>query len=365
MSQTLQKFDCMSVFEEYITNKITRKNYRQGFERFLLHTKITDPSYFLKLANEELYDVLKRYLLHLRRRAEQGTFKVNSIRTEFAGITHFFTYNDKTVNWKKLYKTIPQNIKNGGERAYNKEHIRTMLKGTYKVRNKLLALFMASTGARVGSISDLKLKHVKQIENCYYVTLYNEEKEEYVSFMSPECSRLYEQYLQTRKSDGEILTQESPLFRHDYANGRKLNDPIESDAIYNIISRMVTNSGIERNKKGHRYDIAMNHGFRKFYATCLKSNPQISHSTTERLLGHQEYLESSYFLPEITVLFNEYKKAVPALTIDDIEAKNEEIRQLQDRVNDKLKLEDKIARQEQILSNVLAELERMRNQKVS
>jgi integrase/recombinase XerD len=356
VSQTLQKFDCMAVFEEYLTNPHTKKLYLGSFERFLLHTKITDPSYFLRLPNEELYDVLKKYLLYLRQRSEQGTFKVNSIRIELAGIVHFFTYNDKVVNWKKLYKIIPQNVKNGGEKAYSKDQIRILLKSTIKVRNKLLVLFMASTGARVGSIPDLKLKHIHKIDGCYFVVLYNEEKEEYVSFMSPECSRLYEQYLHTRESDGEVLTQESPLFRYDYADGKKLNQPIGTAAIYDIVARMVKKAGIGRNKKGRRYDIAVDHGFRKFFATCLKSNPALSHSVTERLLGHQEYLESSYFLPEIEKLFKEYQKAIPDLTVDDIEAKNEEIRQLQAQVNEKLMLEDKIERQARMMKAMAKKL---------
>ncbi|MEO9309957.1 MAG: tyrosine-type recombinase/integrase [Nitrososphaera sp.] len=349
MSQILQNFDCMSVFEEYITNKHTRKLYLGSFDRFMRYFKITDPSYFLKLTNEEIYDILKRYLLHLRQRTEKGTLKVNTIRIELAGIVHFFTYNDRVVNWKKLYKTIPQNVKNGGEKAYTKDQIGALLAATTKTRNKLLVLFMASTGARVGSLPELKLKHVKQIENCYYVVLYNEEKEEYVSFMTPECSRLYEQYLQIRKSEGEVLTQESYLFRHDYAYGRKTNQPIVQDAVYHIISRMVKKSGIGRIKKGRRYDIPIDHGFRKFFATQIKSNPQLSHSVTERLLGHQEYLESSYFLPEIEKLFKEYKKAIPDLTINDIEAKNAEIKQLQAQINERIMLEDKIERQNQII----------------
>jgi hypothetical protein len=60
--------------------------------------KITDPSYFLSLPSPELYEILKKYLLHLREMAEQGRYKINSIRPEFAGIAHFFTFNDKVIN---------------------------------------------------------------------------------------------------------------------------------------------------------------------------------------------------------------------------------------------------------------------------
>jgi hypothetical protein len=50
------------------------------------------------LPSPELYEILKKYLLHLREMAEQGRYKINSIRPEFAGIAHFFTFNDKVIN---------------------------------------------------------------------------------------------------------------------------------------------------------------------------------------------------------------------------------------------------------------------------
>ncbi len=362
----------MAVFEEYITNKETRRLYTESFERFLRHFNLTDPSYLLTQSKEETFDILKKYILFQRQRAEQGQIKAVSIRISLAGIVHFYTYNDVVVNWKKLYKLIPQNTKAGGDKAYSKEQLQAMLNGTYKMRNRFLVLFMASTGARVGALHELKLKHLSPIEDCHYVVLYNDEKEEYVSFTTPECSRLYEQYLQTRRNEGEVLTQESPLFRHDYDKGKKDNLSIGRQIIYDVISRMVNNSGINRTKKGNRFDIPIVHGLRKFFATQVKGNPSISYSTSERLLGHAGYLEKSYFLPDLQKLFTEYRKVIPSLTVDQTFVQKEEIRQLRAQKNemDKMKeenemLSDKIERQEQILSNVLSELERLKTQNMS
>jgi integrase len=360
MSNDAKKFEGLEVFETYLRNKHTRKLYRGSFERFLRYAEIDDPIYFLTMPDEDLYEFLKRYLLHLRQRTENGTLKANSIRIELSGIVHFFTYNDRIVNWKKLYKIIPDNVKCGGDKAYTKDQIRILLKGTNKIRNRFLILIMATAGARVGAIPELKLKHVKSIENCYRIILYNEDRQEYVSFMTPECSRLYEQYLEVRKSEGEVLTLESPLIRYDYSDQKTQTLAIGSSAIYDIVSRIMKKSGIERVKNGHRYDIPMDHGFRKFFGTCLKINSQLSYSVTERLMGHTKYLDKSYFLPENTDLFEEYKKAIPGLTMDDIEAKNAEIKTLQEQLEQKHQLQDQIARLEQIQSNVLAELEHLK-----
>lgn len=216
---------------------------------------------------------------------------------------------------------------------------------------------MTSSGARVGAIPVLTLGHMHKIEDCYYVKLYSEEEEEYISFLTPECSRMYEQYLQTRKNEGEDLTPQSPLLRYDYDSKQtKYNQSIGIEAIYDVVSRMVRKAGIERKKIGRRFDIPTDHGFRKFFGTVIKSNEKISYSTTERLLGHEGYLEKSYFLPQIEALFAEYKKAIPSLTINDIEAKNEEIKSLQAQVIENLKLEDKIARLEQSHRNLVDEI---------
>ena len=75
----------MSVFEEYITNKYRRTHYLGSFDRFLRHFNLTDPSYLLTSSNEETYSILKKYILHLRERVENGTLKVNSIRIEQYG----------------------------------------------------------------------------------------------------------------------------------------------------------------------------------------------------------------------------------------------------------------------------------------
>jgi hypothetical protein len=47
-----------------------------------------------------------------------------------------------------------------------------------------------------------------------------------------------------------LLTQQSPLFRYDYSDGKKTNQAIGSAAIYDIVARLVQNSGIQRVKKG-------------------------------------------------------------------------------------------------------------------
>ena len=360
------KKDGMSVFDEYITNSITRRNYLGSFNRFLKFLKHKDSSYVYSTTNEEAYELLKQYILYLRDRSEKGKYKVNCIRSELRGIEHFFIYNDKVINYKKLHKTIPENVKASGDKAYTKEDIRAMLNATTNPRNKFTILAFSSTGMRVGAFQELKLKHIQPIEDCYCVTIYPDSKQEYYGFFTPETSKAYEYYLQSRKTRGEVLTHESPLLKSNY--GKTEVNELKTNSLVLRINRIVQKSGIPRIKTNTRYDKQCDHAFRKFFATAIKLNPNISNSTSERLLGHQNYLDRSYFLAEMENMFAEFKKAIPSLTIDPTEIQKEEIRKLREEKTDfdkikeeKQMLEDKVARQEQTLETILKKFEKLEN----
>ena len=80
------------------------------------------------------------------------------------------------------------------------------------------------------------------------------------------------------------------------------------------------------------------HGFRKRFATVLKSNKEINLSISEKLLGHSTtvQLDNHYFKPTLEVMFDEYQKAIPDLSIDEsvklklqLEKKNEQLSSLE------------------------------------
>ena len=58
------------------------------------------------------------------------------------------------------------------------------------------------------------------------------------------------------------------------------------------------------------------HGFRKRFATAIKLDKTISFSVGERLLGHKAYLDPEYFAPTKENLFQEFRKVMSNLIID-------------------------------------------------
>ena len=54
---------------------------------------------------------------------------------------------------------------------------------------KVMILIYSSTGIRKGALVDLRLKHLQKVDNLYKFTIYENTKDEYITYCTPECSR--------------------------------------------------------------------------------------------------------------------------------------------------------------------------------
>jgi len=87
-------------------------------------------------------------------------------------------------------------------------------------RDIALILFLSSTGMRPGGLNDpiLKMKHLFSMtaptgEKCYALKIYDESREAYWVFLTPESTQALDRYFFWRKSiRSEIFTDESPIF---------------------------------------------------------------------------------------------------------------------------------------------------------
>ena len=103
------------------------------------------------------------------------------------------------------------------DRGYTHDEIKKMV-DVADLRMKSVVLFMASTGMRIGTIPDLKLKYLEDItkEKIYKITVYEKSKEEYYTFCSPECYSVIKSYLEYRTKSGKLLDEESYLIREQF-----------------------------------------------------------------------------------------------------------------------------------------------------
>ncbi len=299
----------MKLFESACRSERTRKSYVQLLNSFLKWAE-KDYESLLVLSDSELEILLVDYIMYCRRR-----YATSSIITIFASIQKFLFVNDRTVNKKKLMMFLPEKLKTK-QRAITIEEIRLLLKHCGSKRNRAIIHVFSATGCRPEALADLKLKNISEMPNGYTsVIFYAGTNNELQHFYHPEVTSAVNDYLDDRRQEGEKLESESYLFRQK----RWLVDSeshLTLTGIESIIDNLMKHAGIKRIKMNDkRYDLPVCNGFRNRFNTILKRNSDISYPIAEQFLDHKLRMEPSYLFPTKEELFDEYKKAVPELTI--------------------------------------------------
>jgi integrase len=163
---------------------------------------------------------------------ERVTYSYNSLK--LAAIMAFYSINDLQLNRRKLGKFLGEDVKRQKDRPYTLEEIHRML-DVADERGKAIILLLTSTGMRIRALGELRFRHLQKIEeyDLYKVTVYENTKEEYTCFTSPEAAAAINAYLQQRGRRGEKISYDkerkmwspavSPLFRREYNK----EDPIK------------------------------------------------------------------------------------------------------------------------------------------
>jgi integrase/recombinase XerD len=313
-----------------------------------------DAESLLFLGQSDLDTLLQDYLFHLKK-----TLSPNSIGPRLAAIGKFLIVNDKTFNSKKLKLLMPEKVKIQGGTAWQTGDLAKMIEFADTAKSKALIHVLAASGCRPGGLVSLKFKDVSDMpEGCKALVFYAGSKWEYVGFIHHEAAKALDEYIEKRQTDGEMLRQESFVFSSPSSLLTKPRSLTEKD-IYAIVLNVVNKAGLKRTKQGHRYNIPIITGIRKRFNTILKSNPNVSYAIAERLFDHRTNLEAHYLDTPREKLFEEYKKAIQQLTIDEKERlrienqkKDQELKQAQDKdkllseMQDRLsELEAKLKRQ--------------------
>ena len=168
---------------------------------------------------------------------------------------------------------------------------------------------MCGSGLRIGSICELKICNLEPISKygIYQITVYENTKQEYITFSTPECASVIHSYLGYRKRNGDRLKRLELLLRDEF----DINDPIRAASPKPLstfslrarIFRLLVSSGVRERKPDlekvpngemksdtrpqyGRRDVMQCHGLRKFFSTTctLQGLPPL---TVEVLMGHK------------------------------------------------------------------------------
>ena len=327
-NQILTMQRSLLLFRKSVKSDATFKVYKQYLDHFMKRSGYPKERYdqISREDKDKIQEMIEDYIMA---ETSDPTKSPNSGAVRVFALKAFFEINDYELKWKKILRLLPKKVKRTGKLAYTTRDIQEMLSVAKNIRTRALILFLASTGVRVGAIIELKMKHLRDMPlGCKAFCIYEGSVEEYWTFCSPECSEELEKYHAKRKQDGEVFTPETPVFLAQNHNGTELL-PMSQFAVYTSIRRTLIQAGKRdsRNTTYQRHEKMTCHAFRKRFLTTLKNTPNIKMATAERLVGHMTYkdeenravmTDSSYYVPILEELFDQYKLAIQNLTIDDM-----------------------------------------------
>jgi len=303
------------IFQESLRSQESVKMYTYLVMKFMKFHNLKDFDSVVKIEKKELQRLVETYVIHRKKKISPNTLpsEANAIKT-------FLESNDIDLNWRKIKRLYPAPVKRSGSSAYSTENIKKMLDVSPQMRNKAIIHFLASSGVRIGSLPELKLKHIRDMPlGCKMITVYEDSIEEYHTFLTPEASKALDDYLEQRRKNNEVLNDESPLFRERYQLGTSQPKSISKRAIQGILIRAVKNSNVRGQKKNGRYSEQLAHGFRKRFDTILKLNKAVNDNIIEKMMGHKRGLDGTYLQPTIEQMFEEFKNGIIDLTVDSSE----------------------------------------------
>jgi len=314
------------------------------------------------LDETELEDKLEDYVFYLKRRVSDGELSPNSVPDIMVSIFKFLKCNRKKIDREIITQHYPDKIKMGGDRAITDNEIRQLLDYSDK-RDTAIIHIVSATGARPEALSELKIKHVTKLEDGFTkLILYADDyKHETITFLHPEATHAYNEYIKWRKRMGEKITDESYVFSTITKVRKNPSNRLNMGNMQCTMHRLFQSAGILRVKKGKRYDLATFTGFRKRFNTRLEMNSAISMSTIQCLMDHTGYLSRNYRKPTGEELLREYKKGVNDLMISKEwklkeeleESKKENVVEKDKRIAD---LESALNKQEIMLNELMKKL---------
>ena len=172
VKQEQQKEDVYSNFVNSIKSDVTKKVYEYNLRLFMEFCGINKFEDLIGRQNQII-----TYLMSLR----EKKLSYNSISTRLNAIYHFYDMNDVFLNKKKIKMFKGEYTRKVVDRAYTHEEISKML-DVSDLRAKTIILLMASSGIRIGSLPDIRIRNLKKINNIYKVTVYEGSNSQYFTF---------------------------------------------------------------------------------------------------------------------------------------------------------------------------------------
>jgi integrase len=284
-------------------------------------------------------DSITSYITYNKQRVLNKELAAGTLNMYYHTIKLFYDMNDITeqgINWNKISRGLPKGRIIANDRAPTLEEIRKLMEYADR-RMKMLVTVMFSSGIRVGAWEYLQLKHVIPVHDSGVAKLivYDNENEQYNTYITPEAYAAIKEWIAFRESYGEKITPDSYLMRDlwpttdtttAYGNSSAPGlathpKKLTTSSIQKILSRALKKQGIRQPlKKGsgattRRHPFKLAHGLRKAFRS--KAGLVMHHLNVELIMGHKTTgTQETYWRPTENDVLQDYLKAVPLLTIN-------------------------------------------------
>lgn len=267
-----------------------------------------DPESALEYLREDLGRAEKDIQGYIRWCREKGN-ATSTQRLKATQVKRWTKVNGLGVNWDKI--VMPRVRPVVSDRAPTKTELRllTSYSPTWMIPTTLI---LASSGMRVGSLIELRLKHLdrERFPDIAILEVPPESSKRgigYFTAITPEAREALEKSLERRREKGETLGPESPLLKSPF------NPGLTYPAVRHAWVRMLKRSGLTEKSRG-TYVLHL-HTLRKFFRSQVEGI--LTKSIREALMGHltTEYLDRNYLRIPKDRLATEYRKTLPALTV--------------------------------------------------
>jgi site-specific recombinase XerD len=327
--QELDQKDRLVLFKESIKSEATKRAYMFYLKRYLDFSQDLSQDADAREIESKIID----YIISMKQQNKSHF----AIKNHISSILAFYKINDVVLNVSKIKRFIPSKKKSNRDRAYTHQEIHSML-DIADERMRVVLLLLTSSGMRVGAVPLLRLRNLTKVnllnnngQPIYKITVYENDNEEYFTFTTPECVKAIDDYLDMRSRYGEKFNPNSYLIREQFdirdqfAIKNPRITPMAMSSITHKIRDIAIRVGLRYPEKSDnirlagsiRKEVAIAHGFRKFFTTQL-IEADVKTELRWLLEGHNlKANDSNYVRTSDKRLQQEYEKAINALTINE------------------------------------------------
>jgi integrase len=295
----------------------TFRRYVTGIKDFVNYLGVENPDQAVEKVKEG--DATKIVDGFIGKLTKDGV-KPITIKSTYYGVRKWLMSNNVKAEWQFIAR--PKAVSKIKDRIPTIEELRKILSFAH-IRDKALFMTMLSSGLRVGTAINLKVKEYERFQDLAIIHVEGGEGKKlsegmwYWTFITPEARKIVDAYLEWREHIGEKLTPESPLF-----------SAVEKNTAFKFATnasrqwrRLVEKASLDKILAYTGWlDIHL-HTLRKFFHTKCKG-AGITRDYYDFWMGHSQGLDlaDSYWREEIGKHLEEYRKAIPQLSIFEVPA---------------------------------------------